>query len=113
MLKCIENLEMINYNIVILDVNNFEVSESDNPYGHVREFNRLDKDTKKNAYRVISMIALELYGKGKIYGSAIDVSANTYDFEIFSDATYRVIEVKKYNENVREAMYGRNIEKDS
>ena len=84
------------------------ISESANPYGHVKKFNRLSKDIRMAAHRVISKVALELYGESKIYGSAIDVNGNLYDFEIFSDMTYRVIDVKKYKDNIKEVAHETN-----
>ena len=52
MIKRIENLEIKNYNNIILGVNKCLIAESDNPYGHTKEFNKLDNNTKLEAYRV-------------------------------------------------------------
>lgn len=104
MLKDIEKVKNIEYNLNILKVNNFLISESGNIYGHVKEFNKLKKDIKYEAHRVISKIVLELYSKGKIYGSAIDINGNTYDFEIFNDITYRIIRIEKFNNDIEEVL---------
>lgn len=113
MIKDIEKLKNIEYNLNILEVNNFAISEPGNPYGHVREFKRLKNDIKYEAHRVISKRALELFSIGKIYGSTIDINGNIYLFEIFSDTTYRIVNIEKNKENIEEVANEKYIKKNS
>ena len=113
MIKDIEKVKNIEYNLNILKVNNFLISESGNIYGHVKEFNKLKKDIKYEAHRVISKKALELCSKGKIFGSAIDVNGNIYLFEIFSDTAYRIVNVEIFKEIVEEVLNEKYIKKNS
>ncbi len=103
MLKSIEKENNNKYNYVIQNVNNFEICEPGNPYGHVRKFMRLKKEKKYEAHRVISPVALKLSGIEEVY-SARDINGNRYDFEIFSDSTYRVIDVAIYKEIIEEVL---------
>lgn len=75
------------YNKVIQYVNLYDVTESDNLYGHVRKFMILPKNIKRDAHRVIFPLALKLTGIEEVY-SVRDMNGNLYDFEIFSDGNY-------------------------
>ena len=109
MQKLLAKNNIRNYNEIILNVNEYMICEPDNIYGHCVEFDKLPFDIKKDAHRVISSKALKLYSNSKLYGSVIDVNANTYIFEIFYDATYRIINVEKYNQNIEEVINETNI----
>ena len=113
MLKSIAKRIEHNYNKIIQLVNNFTISESDYIYGHVKEFIRLSKKLKKEAHRVISRKALLLCSKNKIYGSELDINGNRYDFEVFSDGNYRVIEVNKYKDISEEVSNEKYFKKNS
>ena len=113
MQKDIENKQLYNYNKSIQYVNDFCVSEKDYTYGHIKEFIRLRKEIKKEAHRVISSKVLLLNSYGKIFGSEIDINGNTYDFEIFEDSDYRIVNVEKYKDINKEVMHERNINKNS
>ena len=102
------NIKLINYIFKTEDLdynefkeNSYQVCESDNPYGHVKEFIRLNKNRKYEAHRVISPLALRLDGIEDIY-SVNDINGNTYKFDIFEDGNYRVIEVIELKENIEE-----------
>lgn len=62
---------------------------------------------------MISTKALKLYSNNKIYGSAIDINGNRYDFDIFEDGSYRIIEVQKYKEISEEVANETNFNKNS
>lgn len=112
MLKSIEDLKIFDYNSIILDVNNFCVAENDNPYGHVREFNRLDKNTKIDAHRVISPFAIRLANIEDTY-SATDINGNTYMFDIFEDGNYRISEVVGLKTDYKEDLDEKYNKKDN
>ena len=92
---------------------NYEVCEYGNPYGHIKEFNKLNDNVKKDAHRVISTKALKLYSKNKIYGSVVDINGNTYDFDIFTDGSYRVTGVEKIKNNIEVIADGKYFKKNS
>ena len=102
MQKDIEKRKVKEYNLSIQYVNNYMVCERDYTYGHVKEFIRLRKNIKKEAHRVISNKVLLLNSYKKSFGSEIDINGNTYDFEIFSDGDYRVVNVEKYKDEIEE-----------
>ena len=101
MLNTIEKDTIKNYNNIIQIVNNFLIAESSNIYGHCKEFIRLPKNIKHDAHRVISQLAVLLYSKEDIY-SVNDINGITYKFDIFEDGNYRVIEVRKFKDKVKE-----------
>ena len=107
MLKSVEKGKDREYNYVIQNVN-FMVCESNNPYGHVDNFTKLDWGQKSDAHRVISPLALTLSGIETTY-SVKDINGNTYIFDIFSDGYYRVISVEKFKNNIEEVVDERNI----
>ena len=112
MLKIIEKIFNRDYNINTHNVNNGEICEPGNPYGHVLEFNKLSNEIKKDAHRVISNKALRLYSMNKIFGSATDINGNRYDFDIFQDAMYRITGVEKCKNNIEEVLDEKYFEKD-
>lgn len=101
MLKVLEKINIKNYNKSILSANNLYIFEKDNPYGHIREFNKLSKDIKIEAHRVISPLAVRLVGIEDIY-SVTDINGNTYKFDIFEDGNYRISEVRKFKNIFKE-----------
>ena len=100
MLKELVNNIKKSYNCVIQYVN-FEISELSNLYGHSNNFMKLKKETRYEAHRVISPLALRLAGIEDIY-SVNDINGNTYKFDIFEDGNYRVIEVIELKGNIEE-----------
>lgn len=101
MLKSIEKINIKDYNDVILNVNNSCVSESGNPYDHVKDFSKLEKHIKIEAHRVISPLAVRLVGIEDVY-SVTDINGNTYKFDIFEDGNYRISEVRKFKNIFKE-----------
>lgn len=107
MLKDIVKKIITDYNEIIQLVNNFSISESSNIYGHTKEFMKLKKVTRYEAHRVISPIALRLAGIEDAY-SVTDINGNTYKFDIFEDGNYRVIEVERFSNIIKEDLDERN-----
>ena len=105
-----------NFNDIILLKNNIisepSVKYTINKYGHVREFDKLLKNQKQEAYRVISPLAIKFAGIEESY-SAIDINGNTYDFEIFQDGNYRIIRIELFKENNKEVLDERYSKKNS
>lgn len=108
----IENYCNLNYNKSIQIVNRFLISEKDYLYGHDKRFIRLRKDIKKEAHRVISPLALKYFGLEEVY-SATDINGNTYRFDIFEDGNYRVSDIVKLKDYIKEVTYEDKIETDS
>lgn len=88
-------------------------TRENNPYGHIKDFVNLSEETQADAHKVISPLAAELNSKGKQFGTTTDVNGNTYDFEVFGDSTYRVINVEKLKDSVKEVASERNPNKNS
>ena len=103
------------FNDIIL-MNNFisepSVKYTINKYGHIKEFIKLSQKQKEEAYRVISPLAMKFAGIEESY-SAIDINGNVYDFEIFLDANFRIINVEKYSDNSKEVSYETKISRNS
>ena len=112
MLKSIEKENNNKYNYVIQNVNSFEIYEPCNPYGHVKEFMKLNKETKYEAHRVISPLAIKLFGIEEVY-SVVDINGNAYKFDIFEDGDYRVSEVRKFKNVFKEATNDKYSKKDN
>lgn len=112
MLKYIVKRIIKDYNNIILDVNKNIIQESSNPYGHVKEFNKLKKSIKYEAHRVISPLAVRLADIEDTY-SVTDINGNTYIFDIFEDGYYRVSEVIKFKNYIKEVAYERYFRKNS
>ena len=103
MLKYIVKRIIKDYNNIILDVNKDIIQESSNPYGHVKEFNKLKKSIKYEAHRVISPLAVRLADIEDTY-SVTDINGNTYIFDIFEDGYYRISEVRKLKDESKEVV---------
>ena len=88
-------------------------TRKNNPYGHINDFVNLSEETQGDAHKVISPLAAELNSKGKQFGTTTDVNGNTYDFEVFGDSTYRVTNVEKLKDCVKEVASDRNPNKNS
>ena len=101
MIKSIEKNKLVEYNDIILNVNNYEIDEPGNPYGHTKEFKRLKNNIKYEAHRVIAPLAIRLIGIEDKY-SVTDINGNTYIFDIFEDGYYRVSEVRRLKERSKE-----------
>ena len=110
LINCIFKIEDLDYNG--FKENSYQVCEPSNPYGHVKEFTRLSKKTKYDAHRVISPLAVRLAGTEEIY-TVSDINGNTYKFDIFEEGNYRVNEVIKLKNYVREVMHETSINKNS
>lgn len=111
MQKVLEKTPSIEYNLDRNNVNIYEIRERDysNPYGHIKEFMKLDYKTRFNAHRVVSNKVVLAYSDGLIYDVAIDVNGNLYYFEIFSDSSYRITNIEKSKENIKEVANETNI----
>ena len=112
------NIKLINFihKLKVTSYNDFNkeyyiIGERVNPYGHVKEFIKLTKATQSDAHRVISPLAIKLFGIEEIY-SVTDINGNTYKFDIFEDGDYRVNEVLELKNNIKEAMYETNFNKN-
>lgn len=113
MLKSIEKEIKSLYNYVIQNVNNYEICEPGNPYGHIKEFMKLKKDKKYEAHRVMSLVATILAAKEKDYGVVTDINGNTYYFDVFEDGYYRVAKIAKYNHLTKEVTNEKYIKTNS
>lgn len=111
MLKDIVKKVITDYNEIIQLVNNFFISESSNIYGHTKEFMKLKKVTRYEAHRVISPIALRLVGIEDAY-SVTDINGNTYKFDIFEDGNYRVFELEKFKDIIKEDLNERTYKEN-
>ena len=109
LLKDIFKKKPKDYNDIENLVNIYEICEPGNPYGHVKEFTKLNKQAKHDAHRVLSKESLLLCMNGFIFGTATDISGNTYYFDVFEDGIYRVSKIEKYNDAVMEVLNERNI----
>ena len=103
-------LKIINKDYNYINEDNFIIAESGNPYGHVKEFNRLDNSTKRDAHRVISNKALSLFINNISFGAATDINGNIYYFDVFEDGYYRVVKVNRYNNDIKEVTNERTLE---
>ena len=112
MKNALENTLIQDYNNIILNVNNFIISDKDNPYGHIKEFNKLNKNVRMDAHRVISFVAIKMANIENLY-SVTDINGNTYDIEIFGDTTYRVVNIEIFNNNVEEVLNEKYIKTNS
>lgn len=110
LINCIFKSENLDYNE--FKENSYQVCETGNPYGHVKEFIRLNKRIRHDAHRVISPLAVRLSGIEEIY-TASDINGNTYKFDIFEEGNYRINQVIKLKNYVREVMHETNINKNS
>ena len=100
MKNTLEKIKNKEYNLDIVNI--YGICENNNPYGHIEEFMKLSTKEKCEAHRVISSQAILSYSEGLIYDVVIDVNGNLYYFEIFSDSSYRVTDVKKSKESIKE-----------
>ena len=92
--------------------NSYQICESGNPYGHVKEFTKLSKKTRHDAHRVISPLAVRLAGIEEMY-TVSDINGNTYIFDIFNEGNYRVNEAIIFKEYIEEVINERYIKKNS
>lgn len=114
--KCKSYVVIKEYNDIILlkdnIINEPSIKYKANKYGHVREFDKLLKNQKQEAYRVISPLAIKFAGIEESY-SAIDINGNVYDFEIFLDGNFRITNIEKYSDNSKEVSYETKINRNS
>lgn len=93
--------------------NSYQIYESGNPYGHVKEFIRLNKKIRYDAHRVISKKALILNLYNIEIGSATDINGNIYYFDVFEDGYYRIFRINNYKENIMEVANEKYIKTNS
>ena len=111
MLKDIEKVKNIEYNLNILKVNNFAIAEPGNIYGHSSSFMKLKSEIRSDAHRVISPLALRLVGIEDTY-SVTDINGNTYKFDIFEDGNYRVFDIEKFKDIIKEDLNERTYKEN-
>ena len=112
-LKSIFKNKLKDYNDIKSKVNLYEISELNNPYGHSKEFTRLNKKIRYDAHRVISKKALILNSYNIAIGAATDINGNIYYFDVFEDGYYRIFRIDNYKEANKEVINEKYIKTNS
>lgn len=110
--KRFEKAYKMSYNNTTNQADTRYATVKNNPYGHVKEFVKLEQSIQKDAHIVISPLASKFAGIEESY-SVTDINGYTYDFDIFENGNYRVSKVELLKDKVKEKVDGQYSKQDS